>query len=168
MPTTLAEDTLIYPIVSDLAACLCTEFASEQLCFCGIEPAQGVPLEVGGCDGGGCGAASVRLVRVFPSTRFPEIETAAICQTLLAAELVVSVYRCVPVGQDDGSGPTPVEYAAWAQQQYADMLAMHHAIRCCFNNMHPDVEYVLGEFTPLQASGGIAGGQWTLWASQEF
>ena len=169
MVTTIPDDTTIYPIVADLAYCLCEEFKGESLCFCGIEPAQGVPLEVGGCDdAGSCAAVSVRLVRLFPSTRFPEQDAIGICQTLLAAQLVVNAYRCVPVGHDDGTGPTKEEYAAWGQQQYADMMAMHRAIRCCFNNMHPDVQYVLGEYAPLPASGGIGGGTWTLFASQEF
>lgn len=164
------DDTLIYPIVADLAACLCAEYedAGEALCFCGIEPATGVPIDVGECGDGDCGAATVRLARVFPSTTFPEIDQAGVCATLLAAEIIVTVLRCVPVGQNDGSNPTAAEYAAWAIQQYADMIAMRRAINCCFASAHSDVDYVLGEFTPLTPQGGIGGGQWRLLARQEF
>lgn len=168
MPSTIPDDTLLYPIVSDLAACLCTEFAGEDLCFCGIEPATGVPIEVGGCGGDSCGAASVRLSRVFPSSNFPEPDQLATCITLLAMELVVAVYRCVPVGHDDGSGPTAVEYSEWAQQQYADMMAMRRAISCCFAGKHPDVAYFLVGYEPLVPQGGVGGGQWTIFAQQEF
>lgn len=167
--STIPDDTLLYPIVSDLAACLCTEFEGESLCFCGIEPAAGVPIEIGGCDeSGSCGAVSVRLVRVFPSTSFPDPERSAVCGTLLAMELVVSAYRCVPVGQDDGSGPTQEEYAAWSLQQYADMMALRRAIACCFAGSHSDIDYVLTGFTPIPAQGGIAGGQWGLFVRQAF
>lgn len=164
------DDTLIYPIVADLAACLCKEYedAGESLCFCGIEPATGVPIDVGECGGGHCGAATVRLVRVFPSVSFPDLAAAATCATLLAVEIVVTVLRCVPAGQNDGSNPTKEEYAGWAIQQYADMVAMRRAINCCFAGSHPDVDYVLGSYVPLNPQGGIGGGQWTLIARQEF
>jgi hypothetical protein len=167
--TALPDDTLLYPIVSDLAACLCAEFAGEALCFCGIEPATGVPIEIGGCDSSGtCGAVSVRLVRVFPSTAFPVPDRLALCTTALAMEIVVAAYRCVPVGGDDGSNPTAEQYAGWAQQQYADMAAMRRAIACCFGNSRPDVDYTLGDYTPLTPSGGVGGGQWTVYSSQEL
>jgi hypothetical protein len=164
------DDTLIYPILSDLAYCLCQEYttAGEGLCFCGIEPATGVPIDVGDCGGGSCAAASVRLARVFPSTAFPVAETNATCATLLAAEVFVTVYRCVPAGHDDGSNPTDDEYAHWALQQFADMAAMRRAIACCFRGNHQDVDYVLGEYTPLNPLGGIGGGQWRLLMEQEF
>jgi len=165
--TALPDDTLIYPIVSDLSACLCEEFAGEALCFCGIEPATGVPIEIGGCDSSGtCGAASVRLERVFPSTQFPLPDRIARCTTALAMQLTVTAYRCVPVGHDDGSNPTATEYAAWAQQQYADMAAMRRAIACCFAGSNQDIDYVLGEYTPLSPAGGVGGGFWTVYASQ--
>ena len=141
------DDVLIYPILSDLAGCLCAEYTSngEGLCFCGIEPATGVPIDVGECGGQACAAASVRLVRVFPSTVFPDPDSVATCATLLAAEVFVTVYRCVPAGGDDGSNPTDEQYAHWALQQFADMAAMRRAIACCFRGSHSDVDYLLGE-----------------------
>lgn len=164
------DDTLIYPIVSDLAACLCAEYvgSDEHLCFCGIEPSTGVPINVGECDGGACGAATVRLVRLYPSTNFPNVDGTATCVTLLAAELVVTVLRCVPVGGDDGSNPTAAEYALWAQQQYADMIAMRRAIVCCFGDLHADTDYRLVDYTPVAPQGGVGGGQWRLFTRQEF
>jgi hypothetical protein len=164
------DDVILYPIISDLSYCLCQEYeqAGESLCFCGIEPATGVPIDIGECNDGKCGAATVRVQRVFPSTNFPDPSAEGICSTLLAAEIVVTVYRCVPVGHDDGSNPTPEEYAGWAQQQFADMAAMRRAIACCFREAHPDVEYVLGDYNPLVPQGGVGGGQWRLLARQEF
>jgi hypothetical protein len=165
-----ADDTLLYPIVTDLVACLCQEYAlaDETLCFCGVEPATGVPINVGECEGGACGAATVRLVRVFPSSDFPNVDNTATCATMLAMEVVVTVLRCVPTGQDDGSNPTAEEYAFWAQQQYADMIAMRRSITCCFTSAHEDVEHVLLEYTPLTPQGGVGGGQWRLLVRQEF
>lgn len=165
------DDVLLYPIVSDLSLCLCQEYekAGESLCFCGIEPATGVPIDVGDCeDGPGCGAATVRLARVFPSVNFPETDVTGTCVTLLAMELFVTVYRCVPAGQDDGSNPTAEQYAFWAQQQFADMAAMRRAIACCFGQKHQDVDYILGDYTPLTPQGGVGGGTWRLTAQQEF
>jgi hypothetical protein len=164
------DDTLLYPILASLSQCLCLEYTSrgEGLCFCGIEPATGVPIDVGGCDDDSCAAATVRLSRVYPSTSFPDPDDVATCVTLLAAEIFVTVYRCVPAGNDDGSNATAEQYAYWAQQQFADMAAMRRAIACCFAGEHGDVEYSLAEYSPLQPQGGIGGGEWRLIARQEF
>lgn len=164
------SDTTLYPIISDLSLCLCEEYrlADESFCYCGIEPAVGVEIQVGECEGDACGAATVRVSRVYPSASFPDTDTSATCATLLAAEVFVTVYRCIPVGSDDGAPPTAEQYAFWAQQQFADMTAMKRAIACCFGTSHPDVEYALGEYTPLTPQGGVGGGQWRLNVRQEF
>jgi len=164
------DDTTLYPILADLLACLCEEYTSNgvTLCYCGFEPAQGVPIEVGECGDGECGAATVRLVRAYPSVNFPQPDQAGTCVTLLAAEVLVSVYRCVPAGHDDGSGPTAEEYSFWTQEQFADMAAMKRAILCCFGKAHPDTDYVLASYDPLPAQGGLGGGSWRLLIRQEF
>lgn len=164
------DDVAVYPILADLAYCLCQEYiaADETLCYCGVEPATGVPINVGECEGGACGAATVRLVRVYPSSRFPDADINGTCTTLLVAEVVVTVLRCVPVGHDDGSNPSALEYTHWAQQQYADMAAMRRAISCCFAGEHADLDHRLLEYTPLSPQGGVGGGQWRLFVRQEF
>jgi hypothetical protein len=93
------EDTIVYPKMIELAACLSTELAAAglpDLCFIGVLPGQQVALDsCGGCgESGKCGQAWVRLITAYPSTTFPGPAESPKISTLLAYSLEVAVMRC--------------------------------------------------------------------------
>lgn len=160
----MRDDVSIWPILSELAACLCAEISvnGESPCFCGVVAGNIVPTEgVDGCET--CGAGYVRLVDAYPSTQlFPQADQSPTCRSVLAFNVVVGVVRCAPTGDGDYP-PSQDELTEFARQVFADMAAIRRAIRCCLtDDKFEDITYVLGSYTPLPDEGGIGGGEWQL------
>jgi hypothetical protein len=166
----LPDDKSIFPILSELAACLCNALAEAKLttsCFCGII-AGDMPIELGeDCET--CVAGYVRLNNAYPSTvRFPDQDADATCQSVMAFNVTVGIARCVPSG-DGQYPPTSEELAAYARDVFADMAAIRRAIRCCLvDDKFEDIEYVLGQYTQVPAEGGVGGGEWELTIRELF
>jgi hypothetical protein len=173
MAIELIEDTLIYPRLVELAACLCEEitrsglFAGQELCFCGLQFGDQVPIDLLESKGVGSGVAWVRMDNVFPSTSFPNPDSGdGSCSTLLAYEIEVAIARCVPVLDRNGKPPGVDATLQAARMQLADMAAMRRAISCCFTNS--DIDYTLVQYNPIPVSGGVGGGFWQVISRQEF
>lgn len=169
----LIEDTLIYPRLVELAGCLCTEIAAsglfngEELCFCGLQFGDVVPIDLLEKKGLGSGVAWVRLSQAFPSTSFPDPDPGTgTCATLLAYEVEVAIARCVPLLDRNGKPPSVAQSLEATRLQLADMAAMRRAIACCFGS--GDIEYTLAAYQPIPVSGGVGGGFWQVFAQQEF
>lgn len=163
------DDASIFPILSELAACLCAELAEDASpCFCGVIAGQEVPVELDDCDT--CGAGYVRLESAYPSTvQFPEPDQNATCRAVMAFSVVVGIARCAPIGDDRGNPPTQDELAEYAREVFADMATIRRAIRCCLvDDKFEDIEYVLGTYTQLPSAGGVGGGEWTLTIREMF
>lgn len=165
LPTGMPDDRAIWPILSELAACLCAELTRDGApspCFCGVVPGNEIPMDApGSCDD--CGAGYVRLEEGFPSTqRFPEPDSAATCRSVLAFSVVVGVARCAPTGDTDYP-PSQEELAEFSRQVFADMAAIRRAIRCCLtDDKFEGIQYALGFWTPIVPEGGVGGGEWRL------
>lgn len=164
LASAMPDDRSIWPIMSELAACLCAELSrgGEAPCFCGVLAGNVLPVE-GVDDCSTCGAGYVRLANAYPSTqRFPQPDEIATCRSVLAFDVVVGVARCAPVGDGDYP-PTQAELTEYARQAMADMAAIRRAIRCCLtDDKFEDITYVLGMYTPLPDEGGVGGGEWQL------
>jgi hypothetical protein len=173
------EDFEIYPLMVDLAACLCTELEASGLpgtCSCAVVPGPMAVLEAcGACKstGAACGGqAWVRLDRAFPSSTFPTPDVeGATCVSPMAYIVEVGVARCVPVGKANSiTGyvpPTVQQYTDSVRLQTADMQAMKRAIQCCLRTgENSDRSFVLGTYTPITPSADCGGGVWTftIWA----
>ncbi len=166
------DDHLIWPILSELAACLCGMLTETGFtpCFCGVlySQTQAVPIEVDGCQE--CGAGYVRLNTAFPSTvQFPQPDQQGTCRAVLAFDVTVGIARCAPVGDNFGNPPSPADLADYARQIFSDMALIHRAISCCLvDAKFTDIEYVLGSYTQLPAEGAVGGGEWQLTIRQQF
>jgi len=165
----LPDDHSIFPVLTELAACLCAELGQEASpCFCGVITAgMEVPVDES-CES--CAVGYVRLDSAFPSTvRFPEPDQDATCRAVMAFAVTVGVQRCVPMGDDMGNPPTSEELAEYARQIFADMAVIRRAIRCCLvDSKFEDIEYVLGSYSQLSADSGAGGGEWTLTIRERF
>lgn len=172
MASPVTEDRSVYPLLTELTDCLCTEMAASGLtvtCRCLLVPGVGPALDFcdAGCDGGCPGEGWTRLVRAFPSTSFPTQEGAATCFTRLAYELEVGVARCLPSGDRQGQPPDPQAIFETARLQLADMAAMRRAIQCCFGSVQ-DRDYALGAFEPTFGNGGCLISTWQLVVGEAY
>lgn len=168
-PYLIENDLSIYPMLEELRSCLCSALGDGAPCFCGIVVGEDIPVEYAGeCGDDNCGAAYVRLANAFPSTAFPEPALEARCFTTMAYTVSVGILRCVSIGDDRGNPPSPDEMRDMALMQLSDMKIIRKAIQCCFGSSFEDVEYVLGQFTPLPMQGGVVGGEWALTIQEHF
>jgi hypothetical protein len=174
---TLREDTIVYPTLIQLAACLCLEMEASggpPLCYCG--PIAGeVVMDYcgGGCAEAGCGGqAWVRFTDAFPSTTFPGADsTLSNCKAPLAATLEIGVARCMPMGEASGTNgylpPTMQQNVDALRLQLADMAAMRRAVQCCFGQN--DADYILGAYNQSMVNGGgCLGGTFNVLVWEDF
>lgn len=163
---TFRLDRAVWPVVEAMSVCLCSTLSDDglgdDLCFCGIFPGSQAYDQMGD---GTAGQAWVRVVRVFPSNTFPQIEQSPrrSCGADLAVELEIGVLRCAPMPTDSGRVP-PSMSAQWdaTRLQMADMASMQRAVQCCYR----DSDLVmLGNYTPTGPQGGIVGGTWQVLVS---
>lgn len=165
----IREESVLLPVITELAACLCTELeaAGFTMCFCGLMPGGEVPLDFcgGDCDTEGCGGqAWVRVVNSFPTNGFPVPADTATCGTGRAATIEVGHAQCAPQPDDDGTPPTVQQQYDATFRQMASYDAMWRAIACCLSTEidKRDKSYLLGEYTPLPAGGGCLAAIWTV------
>jgi hypothetical protein len=172
----LREDTLAYPTLIQLSACLCTELEASggpDLCYCG--PITGeVVMDYcgGGCGEGGCGGqAWVRFVDIYPSSTFPSPDNAlSNCRAPFAYSLEVGVARCAPMGESGVNGYTPPTLSQnvdAVRLQLADVASMRRAIQCCFGVT--DVDYSMGAYSQIMVNGGgCVGGSFNIIVWEKF
>lgn len=170
------EDELAWPIMVKLVACLEQTLAARHLpgvCRASVVPGPQAVIEActngGACDGGEChGQAWVRFTAEYPYTAFPTQDTtAAKCGTSRAFVLEVGIARCLPTGRANGVGgytpPTMQKMVEATRLQMADKAAMIAAIECCLKDADDrDLDYVLGQYQPMQIPGDCGGGVWTV------
>lgn len=163
-----ADDTLIYPILDELRACLCQALGEMAPCFCGILVGDDIPMEYTGIGGDceQCGAAYVRVISGFPSMAFPTADEGGAIDAPIAFTVAVGIIRCAP--EDGRQGIDADELRAFGRRRLADMSLALRAIRCCFDDDKFEVDVALGTYTPLPMEGGAGGGEWTLTVSQEL
>jgi hypothetical protein len=156
-------DTVIKPVMGELAACLCAELDQTELCFCGLIAGMGIPIDyVGDCEGVGY----VRLITAYPSVNFPTPDITEGCVSLLAYQVAVGVLRPAPQMDNDGN-IDPADVARISEQVLDDIAAIRKAIRCCFREKFEDVQYLMGEYTPIEEDS-VAGGEWLLTIQEAF
>lgn len=165
----IESDLSIYPILEELKSCLCNALGDSAPCFCGIVVGEDIPVEYAGeCDDDSCGAAYVRLTGAFPTTNFPQVEGSATCFTTMAYNVSVGILRCVSLGDDRGNMPTPAEVQETSLMLLSDMKTLRRTIQCCFGSTFDEVDYVMGQYTPLPLQGGVTGGEWPVTIQEQF
>lgn len=165
----IEDDTKIYPVLAELSACLCAQLSTDTPCFCGIIVGNDVPVEYAGLceDSDGCEVAYVRLINAYPSIDFPEVDTVANCTTLMAYTVAVGIVRCWEYGVD-GNPPEPEQVAELSRTLLSDMAKIRRTIQCCFGDKFDDIEYIVGAYTPLPSTEGIAGGEQIVTIQERF
>jgi hypothetical protein len=158
----LVTDAWVWPAMTRLAECLCTEILDAGLpptCFCGVMPGEIVDASYVTKSEG---MAWVRMVGAYPYTTFPAADlTGNTCVMPIGFELEVGTLWCAPVARDArGNPPTPPAQFASTEIQMAAMAAMHRAIVCCMPRERGTS--TLGTYTPIGPAGATVGGTWQL------
>lgn len=170
--TTLAEpvlrtDTLVWPAMTALAECLCTEIIASGLpptCLCGVLPGEQIDASYVSSSEG---MAWVRLAGAYPYQSFPNATVSGnSCVMPLAFEIEVGALWCAPVGDSRGNPPSMEAQFETAEIQVAAMAAMHRAIRCCLPTER--AQSALGQYTPAGPEGGVVGGTWNLYVAENL
>ncbi|AYB70141.1 hypothetical protein SEA_ONEIAGILLIAN_31 [Microbacterium phage OneinaGillian] len=162
----IQDDTKIYPILSELSACLCNE-VGERSCFCGIIVGNDIPLEYAGLE---CESqvGYVRLISAYPSVDFPEQDATASCVSLMAYSIAVGIVRVWDNTDEDGGPRAAEDVIELSRLMLADMAVIRRTIQCCFGDKFEDIEYIVGAYTPLSGVQGVAGGEQLVTIQERF
>lgn len=164
-------DTLVLPYAERLVACLCEALQTSvggPVCRCSLAPGTAPPPADSCCDcGEGQGQASVQITDIFAviAGQFPKRAAGVLdnCgQFEWAAELTMTVYRCVSGPDQSGNPPTGEQLADDMRKIASDAQAMRRALLCCSWRDRPDGEpqpIIPGSWKPLNPLGNCAGGQ---------
>lgn len=161
-------------IAEALRDCLCTALENESLsgpvCRCCILPGMPPPTVDDCCDcGTGQGQASVQLAEIFPSDKPPRkgiAEWKGACTKggiFLVAELVMAVYRCIPVPSSDGTSPTCDQLQTAAARIQSDAQVMWSVFACC--DWSGGRKIFPGSWLPLPNQGGCGGGMMSVFVN---
>lgn len=155
MPYT--PDSLIMPILQAVLQCVCDEFTEAGLndhCECALIPGVGsTPFP----PAPGMGTAWVGVNYIYPTTAIPEQAIGGDCSANLGANITVGSMRCYKITKET---PSVDDMLLYMDKQMADMAALRRAIMCC--DGLKDYEMVVGQYTPIEFTGGMFGGAWTV------
>jgi hypothetical protein len=178
----------VHQAAENLLTCVCQSLARLPAevtglagCPCRTFVAPGEPA-ADGCDQSACGGLpdgefpgqlTVHVVRSYITTRdaFPRYEPSSTNSVrdlkqcamppITAVDLMVTLYRCVPLPTDRGCPPTGEELSASAMQLHADMLAIQQAVLCCYaatdTTRRNGRRYTMGQSATLAPRGGCVG-----------
>lgn len=162
------------PLATDMAAalldCLCARLVDTiggPVCQCCLRPSIAPPVNDVCCDcGEGQGQAAVQVVEIFPTEDFPrkgirQFKGACGHNVTRAAELAMTVYRCVGTVDSNGNPPSCERVTADARKIDDDADAMWQAFACC--DWAGRRKILPGSWQPLPNQGGCGGGMMTVY-----
>jgi hypothetical protein len=170
-----------YTGAESILACVCAALDEAQAqdptmpgcpCRAFVAPGQAPAWDCsdGTCDSECAGQLTVNLVDLTESTQFPstggsrsapKLPPGCVPPSYVVAEYVITLLRCVPVGYEDGSPPTPADMAAASRITLADTAVVYDALQCCLQGLVSSVgrplKYQLGRLRTLAVEGGCTG-----------
>jgi hypothetical protein len=129
----MATLVTLAPIVAGI-----TQAAANGVAATGADPLARVCLLVPGSqiawDDCQCGQLAAAITRTYPSTAFPAEDTSGWDQgcgpQILAADITISVTRCVPIPDGNGKAPSCAALLVAAQVADTDAAAVRRAVAC--------------------------------------
>lgn len=170
----------VYPTAEAILACVCTALDEARTqdptlpgcpCRAFVAPGQSAAWDCGLDCGDSCeGQLTVNLWDLSESTQFPSTGGSRSASKLpancapaayLVAEYRVTLLRCVPATQEDGSPPDIADMALAARITMADSVALYDALSCCLQGLMTDagrpLKYQVGRVRTLAVEGGCTG-----------
>lgn len=154
-----------FEIAESILDCACQALAEQEEPWegtCCVHPGQ-VAFD-SCCEDGG--QAWARVVKVFPTARFPMQDSSAdpsTCQTAWSIELEIGVLRCVCFDMCDCEVTQEN-----ARKVYGDAEAVLRGIQCCFEGgFCGGLDYRISEQTIIGPEGGCGGSKVTLFVRHQ-
>lgn len=138
---------------------ICDEPGSTCGCPCRMFISAGPPVQdVEACCSDG--QLTVHLDRIYPFSSFPAQDGGPhICQIPLAADLVVTLYRCFPVMNEDGSAPSGPEIDRASKDINRDLYLLSLGLLCCLSSHQRHRKFVFSGGRIIPPSGGCVGAE---------
>lgn len=157
----LREDTEFYPLLVELAGCLCTqlEAAGLETCFCGLVTGSSVDISRVHPDTGGQGWVRLASIGPLPNTQ-TGVSNVGPCGTQFLATIEVGYADCYPIN-DMGESLSLEQELEATQRLMAGAAAAKRAAYCC-GWVKNKRRLQAGEFAPGGPEGGVIWGTWTV------
>lgn len=168
----------IHDLAETVLACVCmalddvaAEVEGQPGCPCRACVVPGTPAwddcsdPCSGDDGPG-GQLTVNFARIYGTSRFPQEEIDNVqgtrgCQppATMAAEMVVTLLRCVPTVNENGCPPTCEELSAAARVTHVDAATVYNALMCCLPKTggRRGRRFLMGQQKIIGPQGGCVG-----------
>lgn len=138
---------------------ICDEPGSTCGCPCRMFVSAGPPAQdiEACCD---TGQLTVHLDRIFQHDNFPgQASGPVLCQVPLAADVVVTLYRCFPAMREDGSAPTGPEIDVASKDIHRDLYLLTIATICCLMTPGRKRKFTFNGSRIIPPSGGCIGAE---------
>lgn len=156
---------IITEILDEILACACDSLengvcdgdGSDCHCPCRKFISAGPPTAESCCTDG---QLTVHLEDIFQYERFPSrTNNPSTCSTLLAASVVITLFRCYPTSGDDGVAPTPAQIIAATESIYRDLFLITKGVICCLSPTKRSREFAFNGGRIIPPSGGCVGAE---------
>lgn len=137
----------------------CDEPGSQCGCPCRMFVSAGPPVQdiEACCDDG---QLTVHLDRIYQHDNFPaQAGGPVLCQVPLAAEIVVTLYRCFPVMNEDGSAPTGPTLDRASKDIHRDLYLLTIAVLCCLMGNGRKRKFTFNGSRIIPPNGGCVGAE---------
>lgn len=154
---------LLNDLLLELLGCACSALEDG---VCPGEPADcGCPcrqyIAIGPVAWDNCcddGQLSVSVDRIYPVNNFPQQASGAnLCQTPLAADIVVTLLRCYPVTDDNGDPPTHTQLERAGESLNRDLYILTKGLLCCLSVKKRKQQFMFMDSRFVGPNGGCAG-----------
>lgn len=165
----------VHDLAQAVLACVCAALrdAAEETegqpgCPCRTCVVPGVPAFDScedPCSDEAGGQLSVNVLRIYPSTSFPEQDTqvrglrGCMPPATTAAEMAVTLLRCAPMPDASGCPPSCEDLEQAARIAHVDMVTVYNALLCCLPTTAGarGRRFVLGPSRLVGPQGGCVG-----------
>jgi hypothetical protein len=150
--------SLLFDLAQEVLDCVCCALQEESPCPC---PCQTCVI-VGPPSWDDCcvGQLTVGVDRVFVHDNFPSAAAGPVfCASPLAGDFTVTLLRCAPTVNQDGTTPACAELSDSASKIYTEMYIAVRAVICCLAAKKRSLKFIMRDSTIVGPEGGCVGFQ---------
>lgn len=156
---------LLNDLLNELLVCACDSLESGvcpgQEADCGCPCRMFISVGPPVWDSEACcgqGQLTAHVDRVYPVGNFPSQNNQVnLCQTPLAADVVITLLRCYPTMDEHGTVPTHLELQAAGESLNRDLFILTTGLLCCLSAKKRMQKFVFLGAREVGPQGGCAG-----------
>jgi hypothetical protein len=149
---------LLFDLADEVLLCVCTalEEESDCPCPCRVCVVAGPPSWDDCCEG----QLTANIDRIYVHDNFPLAATGPVfCFSPLAADFSITLLRCAPAVNEDGTAPPCSALSDSARQTYTEMYIAMRAVICCLADKKRALKFIMRDSTIVGPNGGCVGFQ---------